>query len=200
MPTVVEVRGITRPPVPVWPTLLLSTFATLATVSIMQGVFDIAIPTFTGAKPFGFVYRLTEAFGPSAFGLYIFLHNLGLACLVPGFGFVAVRFEKKPANRAVIGMLLAGAVVLALLVALEYLVQSSARFDLRFAIPLFVGEAVGVLALALPAARELRGFVPTPRYEWSLVTPLARLRWPFLLSALLLAALSGLETLVVLRA
>ena len=136
--------------------------------------------------------------GAPVFAVYIFLHNLGLACLVPGFGFVAVRFERKPANRKLIAALLAGSVVLALLVSAEYLVQANERFDLWFAIPLFLGEVVGVLVLAIPAARELRAMVPTRRYEWSLLEPLQRLTPAFLASTAILAVLSAIETKIVL--
>ena len=140
------------------------------------------------------VFATTRVFGPLAFTAYVFIHNFGLACLVPGVGFVAARYERRTRNRGVIGVLLVGAVLAALLIALEFLIQANDRFDPYFAFPLFVGESTGVLLLALPSARELWGFVPTPAYEWSLVTPFRKLLRPALASAALLLALALLET------
>lgn len=172
---------------------MLALFVVLATLSIVQGVVDVVLPALRGEDPFGFLFAASASLGPAFFGLYIFVHNMGLACLVPGFGFLAVYFEKKKANRGLIGALLAGAVVVSLLVALEFLLQSG-RFNLFFALPLFALEAVGVLVLALPAARLLRGFVPTRRYSWSLAAPFARLATPLAISALLLGVASAIET------
>lgn len=179
---------------------MLGVFAVLATLSVLQGFVDVLIPAVRGEDPFGFLFQATQRFGPWFFTAYIFVHNLGLACVVPGFGFVAAWFEKRTENRATIGLLLVGAVVASLLTAAAYLAQASARFDLAVSIPLLLGEALGVLVLALAAARELRGFVPTPRYEWSLVRPFRRLRLPLLASVLVLGALSLVEAYAVLSA
>ena len=179
---------------PRWTSLLLAVFASLALASLLQGVGDIVLPTARGGAPFGFLFATTRAFGPLAFSAYVFVHNFGLACLVPGVGFVAARYERRTRNRGVIGVLLVGAVLAALLIALEFLIQANDRFDPYFAFPLFVGESTGVLLLALPSARELWGFVPTPAYEWSLVTPFRKLLRPALASAALLLALALLET------
>lgn len=189
-------RSATR--FPRWPGLVLGLYAMLATVSILQGVVDIFVPTLRGQAPFGFLFLGTRELGPAFFALYVFAHNLGLACLVPGAGFVAARFEKRTANRGLIGILLGTAVVASLGVGIEYVLQSSDRFDLALALPLFAAEALGVLALAVPAAMQLRGFVPTRVYEWSLVHPLRKLALPFAASALVLAAASAFETKVVL--
>lgn len=183
---------------PRWPGFMLALFASIGTLSLLQGVVDILVPTLTGARPFDFLFRATDLLGPAFFAAYVFLHNLGLACLVPGFGFVAAKLERKTANRGLIGLLLAGAVVTSLLVGAEFLVQASDRYDPLFVIPLFLVEAAGVLALAIPAARQLRGFVPTRAYEWSLVAPMRALRWPLAWSCALLLVASAAETWMVL--
>lgn len=182
---------------PRWPTLLLGLLALLATVSLLQGIVDVVVPAFTGGEPFGVLFALTEAFGPDFLAVYIFVHNFGLACLVPGIGFLAAWFEKETVNRGRIGLLLAGSVVLSLLTALQYLVQARDRFNLAFALPVFSLEAAAVLLLAIAGARELRGFVPTPAYDWSLIQPFRNLRTPFLASAAVLAILSLVEAAAV---
>lgn len=184
---------------PKWPTLALGFYASLAAVSLLQGVVDLVVPALQGDAPFGFLYAGTETFGPAFLGAYVFVHNLGLASLVPGFGFVALWFEKHPPNRRVIAMLLVGAVVATLLVSVQYIIQSG-RFDLVRTLPLFAAEAVGVLVLAIPAARQMRGFVPTPAYGWSLVTPLRSLRAPLLASVLILGACSLVEVWMIMGA
>jgi hypothetical protein len=177
---------------------MLALFAVLATVSLAQGFVDVVLPTIRGERPFGFLFEATRLYGPVFFGAYIFLHNLGLACLVPGYGFIAAWFEKRKANRTLIGVILAAAVVFSLLTAATYIVRAPERFDLAVAIPLFVGESAAVLFMAVAAARELRGFVPTRVYDWSLVAPFRRLRTPFAAAIVLLAALAAFEAVAVL--
>jgi len=204
-PRQLQEQGVVRIPVeraapPTWPTVMLAALASLATLSLLQGVVDILLPTLQGDEPFGFLFRATDLLGPAFFALYVLVHNLGLACLVPGFGFVAAKLERKTANRGLIGLLLAGAVVLSLLIGLEFLVQASDRYDPTLVVPLFVVESAGVLALAIPSARLLRGFVPTRTYQWALVEPFRKLKWPLVASCLLLAVASAAETwMVVLR-
>lgn len=182
---------------PRWPKAVLALFALLASVSLAQGIVDVVLPTLRGERPFGFLFRMTEAYGPWFFGAYVFVHNLGLACLVPGYGFIAAWFEKRTRNRTLIGVILAAAVVFSLLTALTYIVRAPERFDLLVAVPLFVGESASVLMLTLAAAMQLRGFVPTRAYAWSLVTPFRRLRTPFVVSAALLALLAAFEAVAV---
>lgn len=177
---------------------MLALFAVLATVSVLQGIVDVVVPTVRGERPFGFLFEASRLFGPWFFGAYVFLHNLGLACLVPGYGFVAAWFEKRKANRTLIGVILAVAVVFTLVTALAYIVRAPERFDLRVSIPLFLGESAAVLFLTVAAARELRGFVPTRVYEWSLIDPFRRLRTPFVAAVVLLAALAAVEAAAVL--
>ena len=185
---------------PKWPTFLLAFFAVVATLSLLQGWADIVLPILQGDEPFTFLFTMTDLYGPWFFVGYIFVHNLGLACLVPGYGFLAAWFERRTANRFVIGVLLAGAVLGALLVAAQLVFSAPSRFDMPTTLALLVGEACGVLALAVAGARELRGFVPTPRYVWSLVTPFRNLKVPLGYSALLLALLSVWEAYAVLGA
>lgn len=182
---------------PRWPILVLGLLSSLAILSLAQGIVDVVVPALMGSQPFGFLFAMTEAFGPGFLAVYIFVHNLGLACLVPGIGFLAAQFEKKTENRGRIGLLLAGSVVVSLLTGLQYLVQARERFNLAFALPLFALEAVAVLLVALAAARELRGFVPTPTYHWSLIHPFRKLRRPLVVSAVALALLSAVEAAAV---
>lgn len=184
---------------PLWPTVMLALFALLATLSLLQGIADLVIPTIMGEEPFGFLFGMTERYGPAFFVAYIFVHNLGLACLVPGYGFLAAYYERRTANRAIVGWLLAGAVLSTLLVAAQF-IFSSPGFHLATSLTLLVGEAAGVLALALAGALELRGFVPTRAYAWSLVKPFNALKVPFAYSAAVLLLLSLFEAWAVLGA
>lgn len=178
---------------PMWPTFVMGGFATLATLSILQGVVDIFIPVIVGEPAFGFLFHMTERYGATFFVGYIFIHNLGLASIVPGYGFLAAWYEKRTLNRGLIGVLLAGAVLASLLVAGHFILTAPDRFDVPFASALLLCEACGVLALAYAGARQLWGFVPTPRYEWSLVTPFRQLAIPFAYSATLLLVTSLIE-------
>lgn len=179
---------------------MLAGFSLLATLSILQGWVDIVLPVLTGGRSFGFLYEMTERFGPWFFIGYVFVHNLGLACLVPGYGFLAAYFERRTANRFLIGLLLTASLVASLLVAAHFILTAPALFHMPTTIALFVGEACGVLALALAATRELRGFVPTRAYAWSLVRPFQRLRLPLAYSTATLLLLSLFEAWAVLAA
>lgn len=190
-------RHATRPR---WPSLALGLLAALAALSLAQGIVDLVLPALTGEEPFGLLFEMSGRHGVPFLAGYVFLHNLGLAALVPGFGFVAAWFEKKTANRAHIGLLLAGSVGLSLLVGLQYILTARERFDLLLTLPLFLAEAGAVMLVAVVAARELRGFVPTPAYEWSLVKPLRAILPPFTASAAVLAALALVEAAIVLGA
>lgn len=179
---------------------MLAIFCILATLSILQGIADIVIPALRGEEPFGFLYALTDEFGPGFFVAYIFLHNLGLACLVPGYGFLAAYFERRTANRFLVGVLLTGAIVSTILVAAQLIFSVPESFHLPTSLALLVGEACGVLGLAVASAMELRGFVPTRAYEWSLVKPFKALAVPFAYSFGVLLLLSVFEAWIVLGA
>lgn len=181
---------------PRWPVVLLGFCAVMATLSLAQGVVDLVIPAIRGEEPFGFLFTASERFGPGFLATYLFIHNLGLACIVPGVGFIAAWFERRTVNRTLIGWLLAGSVALSLLVALQYILQAPERFDMRIAVPIYVGESLAVIAVALAGALEMRGFVPTRRYEWALVTPFRRLWLVLASAAAILALLATLETYV----
>ena len=192
--------GLTRQASPpAWPTLMLGALAVMATLSVCQGVVDVVLPVLQGEEPFGFLFTQTARFGPGFLVGYVFVHNLGLACLVPGFGFLAAWFERSTRNRFIIGVLLAGAVTCSLVVALEFVLQASERFDLPAALTIFFAEAASVLAVAVPAARELKGFVPTRRYEWSLVTPFRRLGVPLAYACTMLLLVSVVEAWTILH-
>lgn len=185
---------------PRWPTWMLGAMVGLGALSILQGLVDVVVPSLLGLEPFFLLFSWTERFGVTFFAAYIFVHNVGLACVVPGFGFLASRYERRVTNRERIGIILLAAVFVSLLVALEYLLQASWRFHLPFALALFTVEAAGVLLVAWPSARALKGFVPTPAYGWALLTPFRRLRAPLVASVVLLLAASVLETLFVFSA
>jgi hypothetical protein len=119
---------------------------------------------------------------------------------VPGYGFLAAYFERRTVNRFIIGLLLAGSVVASLLVAAQLIMTAPEEFHIPTAIALLLGESCGVLALAIASARELKGFVPTRAYEWSLVTPFRRLRLPLGYSIVVLLILSIWEATAVLGA
>lgn len=194
-------KAVARPArPPQWPTVMLGFFAVLATVSLLQGWVDVVLPVFRGGPMFGFLFAMTERFGMPFFIGYIFVHNLGLASLVPGYGFLAAWFERRTVNRFVIGILLAAAVLVSVLVAANFVLGARERFDLPLALALLVGETCGVLALAIAGARELRGFVPTRAYQWALVTPFRNLRVPLGYSVILLLILSVWEAWAVLGA
>ena len=178
---------------------MLAIFALLAVLSLAQGVVDVVVPSIRGTAPFGLLFAWTARFGPAFLIAYLFVHNLGLACLVPGFGFFAARFERNPRNRGVIAVLLLGAVIVTLGVAALYMIRAPERFDLTVSIPLFAGEVASVLALGVTAAMELRTFIPTRRVSWSLVTPLRAVGLAALVVASLLLLLATVEARAVLH-
>lgn len=185
---------------PSWPSWMLGAMVTLGALSVLQGIVDVVLPALFGQEPFGLLFALTERLGTPFFAAYLFVHNFGLACVVPGFGFLASRYERHVTNRERIGIILFAAVFVSLLVTLEYLLQAAWRFDLPFALALFTVEAGAVLLLAFPSARALKGFVPTPVYGWALVTPFRRLRRPLLASVAILLLAAVMETAVVFSA
>lgn len=197
--TTVTTGATRRATPPSWPLLMLGALFVLATLSIVQGIVDVLIPVTQGAEPFGFLLEQTARFGPGFFVAYIFVHNLGLACLVPGYGFLAAKFERDTPNRFVIGLVLAASVACSLLVALEFILQARERFDLPTALAIFAAEAAAVLTVAVMAARELRGFIPTRTYQWSLITPFRNLRAPLAFAVVTLVLVSVIEALIVLR-
>lgn len=197
--TSVTARLSRHPSPPAWPAVMLAVLALLATLSLAQGVVDVVLPVLTGGEPFGFLFSQTARFGPAFLVGYVFLHNLGLACVVPGFGFLAAWFERSTRNRFVIGLLLSGSVVVSLFGTLQFVLEASELFDLPTALGIFVVEASAVLAVAFCATRELKGFVPTRRYEWSLVTPFRNLGVPLAYAVAALLAVSLFETWTVLH-
>lgn len=179
-----------HPEMPRWPERMLVVCGWLASVSILQGVVDVVIPALQGREPFALLYDMEAKFGPWFLALWVFMHNLGLACLVPGIGFLAARFERRTELRGHIGVLLAGAVILSLAFALQYILVARERFNLAFALPLYTAEAFVVLVTSVVAARELWGFVPTRAYGWSLISPFRRVGVTLAAAAIVLAALA----------
>lgn len=185
---------------PAWPTVMLALLCVLATLSLCQGVVDVVLPVMLGEAPFQFLFEQTARFGPGFLVGYIFLHNLGLACVVPGYGFLAAWFERRTTNRFLIGVLLAASVAVSLFGTLQFVLEASEMFNLPTALAIFFAESAAVLAVAVAGARELRGFIPTRRYEWSLVTPFRNLGVPLAYAVTVLLAVSLFEAWTILGA
>lgn len=173
--------------------VLLGVLAAVATLSLAQGFVDVVLPAWTGQRPFGILFSLASRYGSLFLVGWIFIHNLGLACVVPGYGFMAGWWERDPRNRRHIGLLLAGAVFGTLILSGALMLRERDRFNLAFALPIFVAEALAVSFLAVAAAREVRAYVPTGERGWSLVTPMRRLGPPLVASVLLLGFLAAVE-------
>lgn len=169
----------------------------LAAASLVTGVVDVLVPVLAGEEPFAVLDVLVRELGPAYLFFHVFVHNLGLACIVPGAGLLAAKYEKSPRGRRLAAMILFGAVVLSILIAAEYLVQARERFDLAIVAPLIMVEAFGVLALAWRGYRVVRDFRPTPKIAWSLVHPTRELAPWFAGSAIVLALAALVEVGVI---
>lgn len=171
---------------------LLAAFCALATLSLAQGILDVTLPRVLGTEPFGVLYGLSGAYGPSFYFAYVLAHNLGLACIVPGYGFAGAWMDQRPMQRRVIAAMLLAGVASGLALTLAALLSAQERFQLAVALPLYLGEAVSVLVMAALSARELVRFDARRGFR-----PLLALLWPFAVSAALLALLAAVETVFV---
>ncbi|MHB8584967.1 MAG: hypothetical protein ACYDDF_03920 [Thermoplasmatota archaeon] len=166
--------------------------------ALTTSAFDIAYPAITGAPKFAALESLALNLGPAYLFLHIFLHNLGLAALVPGVGLFAASFERNPTRRRVIGWILAGAVIVSLLVAAE-LIFIRGWESMILTLPLLAAESTAVIILTLAGVRVLRDFVPTRRPDWAWVDP-ARQLAPYVAVAVTGLAFSAfVETLYLWR-
>jgi len=184
------------PRVPVYFTGLL---LCLALIGIGTGIMDVAVPVLKGDELFAPLKRAVELFGYPYLFLHIFLHNLGIACLVPGIGLIAAHMERNPRLRAVIGPILSVAVVVSILTGAFWVVQSGA-YAQGVIVLFFALEAAGVLLLTFAGLRAMRGYVPTPAPGWSLHTPAHRIAPYFLASSIVLGIAAYLEVLYILNA
>lgn len=179
------------------PVVFLGVMLALGAACLATGVVDVLLPVLAGEEPFTVLQLLVEELGPAYLFFHIFVHNLGLACIVPGAGLLAARYEKSAKGRKLAALILLVAVVLALLIAIEYLIQARERFDLAIVAPLIMVEAFGVLALAWRGYRVVSTFRPTPKIGWSLVHPARELAPWFAGSAIVLALAALVEVGVI---
>lgn len=168
----------------------------LAAFSLLTGFFDVALPALVDRPRFPILFALAGAFGPGYLFVHIFLHNLGLALLVPGVGLLAASFEKDPRNRRHIGPILAIAAIGSLLVAVDLVIRRG-YWKESVVIGLFLVEAGAVVLATWAGLRALRGYVPTPKPAWGWIQP-ARDMAPYVaVAAVALAFGAFVETLYV---
>lgn len=170
----------------------------LATLSLFQGVVDIALPLSRGETPFGFTFGLMHKLGPGILFLSILVHNLGLAGLLPGLGFLAAMLEPNPRARRLIAPILLLALLLSMGTAVSAIFAGPGDFDLRFSLPLFLAEATAVLAVAFVSYGEFRRFLPRAPGRRDVARAFEAVAVPVFVSALGLIVLAVLETLVIL--
>lgn len=161
----------------------------LSAASVAQGVLDVAIPIARHEPPFGWLLERSHAWGPWFLGAWLFVHNVGLAVLVPGVGFAAAPHARDARERGRVAHILVVATLALIALGAFLLLQRPDIFTTRVAWPLYIGESAAVLLPALAAARELIG--PQPR--------LRALRAPLAAAVSALALLATVETLAVVR-
>jgi len=164
----------------------------LAVLGLLTGIVDVAIPFLTGGAPFSLLFALTEAFGPGYLLAHIVVHNLGLACVVPGIAFLAMAKEKDRDLRRAIPWILFFAVALSVVSGVHYLFDAG-LYKGPSMLPVIVLEVGAVLGLALAGFLAYRDFVPTPAIGWSLVVPTRRLVPVFALASASLLLAGALE-------
>lgn len=171
----------------------------LAVLSIVTSLLDVAWPVFTGEPLFGRLFALADGLGYGYLWAHIILHNLGMACIVPGFAALAMSKERDRRSRRAIPGILLVAVVLSLVSSLQFLAtEQLVRSPMTIFIALLEVEAVLVLAVA--GYFIYRDFVPTRELKWSLLHP-ARKLWPYFAVAYVsIAVAASLEVLVVVGA
>lgn len=182
---------------PIFPIVLLTVMFTATALSLVSGTVDVGIPALRGERPFGLLFEMKERVGPGYVFLHIFVHNLGLACLVPGLGLFAAALERRQENRKRIAMMLLATVVITALTALQYIVQAGFWTDVRI-VGLAIVEVTAVLMLAVVAYKPVSNFVPTRALGWSLVKPMREIRGPFVAATAVLAAASVFEVMALL--
>lgn len=168
-------------------------FAALSALSILQGILDFGAPALLGTRPFAFTYSLASHGAPLLF-LAIFLHNAGLALLLPGVGFLAMRAERREANRRALRVILLTTAIAAAAMGLVYVLGGRGTFDLKHALILLAGETAALLLVALAAFRAMAPMVAARPDDAAWTRALVALRAPIAVSLALLALLAALET------
>lgn len=166
----------------------------LAAFSIATGILDIGWPALTSQPRFEFLIRAAETLGPEYLFLHIFLHNLGLALIVPSVGLLAAAFERNPAARRWLGPVLAFGVLGSLLAAVE-LVLRRGYWREEIVMGLLLVECGAVLLATWAGLRSLRGYVPTRKPAWSWWQPVREMAPYAAVSAIALAFGAFVETL-----
>jgi len=190
------VRGPPRAPV-----AFIVMLALLAGAGLATGIEDVAIPSLTGKPLFEGLREIVERGGPLGYAylfLHILIHNLGIACLVPGVGFIAAHFEKCPEKRRLIGPILGAGVLLAMSTASLWVIMEGVYSSTAILV-FFALECAGVLLLTWAGMRALRGYVPTRKWGWSLFEPASRLAPVFLAAGILIALAAFIEVIYVAR-
>lgn len=162
--------------------------------AILSGLLDIAYPSLTGQPRFMDLYLLAARFGPAYLFFHIFLHNFGMAAIVPGVGIVASSFEADRRRRRWIAWILAGAVVVSLGSAAELILLKGWE-QMTLVVPLLFAESSAVLLLTYAGLRALRSFVPTPNPQWAWFQPARELTPYIAISATALAFSALVETI-----
>lgn len=170
----------------------------LALIGLATGILDIAIPTLNGEPIFSNLEAAVARWGFLYLFFHVFLHNLGLACIVPGIGLLAAHLEPNPRLRRAIGPILALAVALSLGVAATWVVRSGAYVN-ETVLLIFGLEAAGVILLTAVGLRALSGYVPTPTAGWSLHHPTHRLAPYLVVTSIIIGMAAFIEAVYVAR-
>lgn len=117
----------------------------LFVLSLITGIYDVLLPVLAGARPFYHLTKFLDIFGYVYLYLHIYIHNLGLACLVPSIGLIAIFYERKPRFRPVIPNILVFTSLLALYSGWFYMEMELTKHVLI----IFIFETEGILITAL---------------------------------------------------
>lgn len=178
------------------PRTQVALLATLAAAAIAQGVADFTGAAMVGAPLFSFTHGIAERFGPLGLFAAILAHNVGLACLIPGIGYLAARAEDASDGRVLLGRVLFVGLVAAMGAGLLYVLRGPGDFTLGIALPLLAGEAAAVLYVAHAAHAQFARFRAAPPDEKTLGEALQGVRVPLAFGASALAVLAAAEVYV----
>jgi hypothetical protein len=125
----------------------------LLVLSVVTGIYDVLLPALAGARPFYHLAKFLDAFGYFYLYLHIYVHNLGLACLLPAVGLMAMYYEKKTQFRPLILNVLAFTSLIALYSGLIYMDIEVTR---RMLI-VFVFETEGMMIMTIGSYSFMHG-------------------------------------------
>lgn len=177
--------------------LVVVTLGALAALSLAQGVLDVGLPLARGEAPFGFTLGLGDAQGPGALYLAILAHNLGLAGLLPGLGFLLAMRERHPGLRRAIPPILLVALVVALGNAFALLLAAGGPGGASgpFRLALYLAEATAILGVASLSQQAFhRRFARRTPDATAVAGALRDVGGPVFAAAIGLTILAGLET------